>query len=127
MDEVLLLFSLVGPFLVWPIEYYLPYSFIVEELFKLLLVYFFAKKTAKPFVMSGIVFALTETVFYTFNVNAFGSLSIMPVRFISTSILHSTTFAIIYYANKIDRKLIVIGFFIAVLIHFLYNRLIPTY
>ena len=127
MDTTVILYSLFGPFLLWPVEYLLPYPYIVEELFKFILVYFFAKKSVKPFIFSGIAFALTETVFYSFNVNAYGSVGLLLTRFCLTTLLHTLTFVVIYYSGRADKKFIVIGFIAAILIHYLYNLYIPIY
>lgn len=127
MDLNLVLYSVFGPFLVWGVEYFLPYPYIIEELFKTILVYFFPQKSFKTYIYAGISFALTETVLYSFNVNAFGSIGLLFTRLLSTSLLHSFTFLIIYWSTKKDRRLIVVGFVISVLIHFLYNKYIPAY
>lgn len=127
MDQFLVLYSLFGPFLVWPLEYYFPYPYVVEELFKSILVFCFTRKSTSSFILAGIAFALTETVFYSFNINALGNIGLLFTRFILTSILHSLTFLVIYWFTKIDRKLIIGGFILAVLIHYTYNKYIPIY
>jgi hypothetical protein len=127
MDPAVILYSLFGPFLVWPLEYFLPYPYIIEELFKSVLVLFFAKKSAKSFIFAGIAFALTETVFYSFNINAYGSVGLLFTRFILTACLHSLTFLIIFWFAKKSKGLIVFGFIVSALIHYLYNRYIPAY
>jgi hypothetical protein len=126
MDPQVILYSLFGPFLLWPVEYFFPYPYIVEELFKCLVVWF-GSKSAKSFIFAGVVFAFTETVFYVLNVNARGSLVLMLVRFISTSLLHSTTFLIIYLSAKRNKKYIAVGFIVSALIHYLYNLYVPGY
>lgn len=125
MDPFVILYSLFGPFLVWPIEYILPYPYIVEEFFKLLVVKFTNGNT-KSYILAGVLFALTETVFYSFNINLFGNLSLFFVRFTATSLLHATTFLIIFKLSKKENGLI-LGFLVSVLIHYLYNRYIPMY
>lgn len=120
MDPFAILISLLGPFLVWPIEYLLPYPYIVEELFKCVVVWFGPKK-ASIYIYAGMAFALTETVFYAININMAGANGLMVKRFVITSILHSSTFLLIYFANKKSRKLLPIGFLAAATIHFLYN------
>jgi hypothetical protein len=126
MDPSTVLYSLFGPFLVWPIEYFLPYPFIIEELFKVLVVWFGPRK-AKVYLLAGILFATTETVLYTINVNITGTVTYMFLRFASTSILHSTTFLIIYYFTRQNKKLIIFGFIISALFHYLYNNFIPSF
>jgi len=71
MDPLVILYSLVGPFLLWPLEYFLPYPYIIEELFKVFVVKF-TNSNAKSYILAGILFALTETILYSFNINLFG-------------------------------------------------------
>lgn len=126
MDPFWIIYSLFGPFLLWPVEYYLPYPYIIEELFKAVVVWFGPKK-ASAYILAGTLFALTETVLYSINVNITTSLGFMFVRFALTSVLHSITFLIIYWFAKRNKKLIVVGFILAALIHFLYNQYAPVY
>lgn len=124
MDLTIVLYALIGPFLVWPVEYFLPYPFIVEELFKTILVYFIPQKSYKPILLSGIGFAISETVLYTLMINSSGNVSLLFTRLLTTSILHSVTFITIYLFGKKNKWLLTVGFIIAVLIHYLYNRYI---
>ena len=118
-----ILYSIFGPFLVWPIEYFFPYPYIIEELFKCVVVWF-GEKRALIYVYAGLAFAFTETVFYVLNINKSGSLGFMALRFISGSLLHSSTFFIIYLTNKKSKKLIPVGFLVSATIHYFYNLFI---
>lgn len=120
------LYSVFGPFLVWPIEYFLPYPYIIEELFKCVVVWF-GEKNAKTYIYAGLAFAFTETVLYSIGINAFGRISYIAVRLITSGILHTVTFLIIYFSAKKDKRFISTGFLTAALIHYLYNIYIPTY
>ena len=115
-----ILYSVFGPFLVWPIEYFFPYPYIVEELFKSFVVWFGDKK-ALTYVYAGLAFAATETVFYAVNINLSGSLSLMAVRFVTSGLLHSLTFLVIFFVYRKNKNLIPLGFLFATLIHYLYN------
>jgi hypothetical protein len=126
MDPYLVLLALFGPFLVWPVEHFLPYPYIIEELFKVFVV-LQGGKGYKGYITAGVLFALTETVLYTINVNTTGTLGFMITRFISTSLLHTITFLIIYWFGSKSKKLIVVGFIFSALIHFLYNKYIPAF
>src|SRR3989344_3576571 len=99
MDPLVILYSLVGPFLVWPLEYFLPYPYVIEELFKVVVVKF-TKSNFKSYILAGIAFALTETILYSFNINLFGRISLFFIRFIATSLLHSVTFLIIFKLSQ---------------------------
>jgi hypothetical protein len=120
MDPQTVLFSVFGPFLVWPLEYLFPYPFIVEEIFKAIVVWF-GPKNIKAYIVAGILFALSETILYVFNINASGNTQLMLIRFVTTSLLHSGTFALIYLSSRSNKKLIFLGLTASILIHYLYN------
>jgi RsiW-degrading membrane proteinase PrsW (M82 family) len=126
IDAPVILCSLFGPFLVWPIEYFLPYPYIVEELFKAAVVWFGPKK-ALPYAVAGVAFAFTETVLYTLNINLTGSFVFMLARFVSSALIHTLTFLIIFLSTKIDRRFIAVGFIVAVALHYVYNLYIPNF
>lgn len=115
-----ILYSLVGPFLVWPVEFLFPYPYIVEELFKVFVVWF-GPKDYKVYLLGGFLFAFTETVFYTMNTG------FSLTRLFATSLLHSLTFLVIYWFASKNKGFIVVGLIFAMLIHFLYNLYIPLY
>jgi hypothetical protein len=127
MDLPVYLYSFFGPFLVWPLEYLLPFPFIIEELFKGVLVYIFHKQSAGTFFLCGITFALTETFLYSINIFSYGSFAMFAERLVLTSALHSATFLIIYGFTKIDRRLLIVGLAVAMVIHFFYNSIAPTF
>ena len=108
------LYSFLGPFLVWPLEIFSPYPYLVEEIFKASVVWF-GPKNLKLYFVSGIAFAFSETVLYTMN--SYFS----PTRLLITSLLHSTTFLIIYISTIKDRRLIFIGLIISIFVHYVYN------
>lgn len=129
------LFGLFGPFLVWPLELFFPYPHIVEEIFKFIVVYYFLKskpdfKTGfKTVALAGILFAASETVFYSLKANLGGVQDILITRFIFTSLLHTITFAVIFIfgsspSPKRKNVGLVLGLLTAILIHYLYNSYI---
>ncbi len=124
------LYSLFAPFLLWPIEYLFPYPYVVEELAKTVIVFFALKSKAslstyyRTFIIAGVLFAFSETVLYMININLFGRVSLIFIRFFSTSILHSLTFIIIAAFGLKNKRLIGVGFVLSALIHYLYNLLV---
>lgn len=126
MDITAVLIGLFGPFLVWPLEKFLPYPHIIEELFKVAVVYFILKSKPtfkdglKSAIFAGISFAATETALYSLNINAYGSISLLFTRFFTTSLLHCLTFAVIYLSGRRNWGLL-LGFAAAILIHYFYN------
>lgn len=122
MDPFAIITSLFGPFLLWPLEYLFPYPYILEEVAKAFIILGTAERSKseyKTYFVCGILFALTETVLYSININLFGRLSLLFVRLATSSALHSLTFLIIYWFYR--RKMIIPGILLAGLIHFLYN------
>lgn len=120
------LMALMAPFLVWPIEFYLPYPYIIEELVKVIFVLFIIKesKISKQIQLGliiGVLFALSETVFYLFNFFQQTSLLPLILRLFLTSILHSLTIMVILISTFVNKKLLVFGLLFAILIHYLYN------
>lgn len=127
MDSFIYVYSLFGPFLIWPVELFLPYPYIIEELFKAFVVYFNRSLRIGTFVIAGLLFAVTETVLYSININILGSVNFMILRFISSTLLHSTTFVVIYLFAKRSKRLVSIGFLVSMTIHFFYNSFIPSF
>lgn len=112
------LLALVAPFLLWPVELYLPYPYILEELVKAGLVWLVVrdKHHRSQLLMAiavGAAFAFSESILYVFNFN--------PWRVVLAPLLHISTTLIIYLAYKVNHKLLFLGVFLAGLIHFLYN------
>lgn len=123
------LFAVIGPLLLWPIELFLQYPHIIEELFKFALVIAILKTVDKKIsavklaVVVGVLFALTETVLYTFNIALVGQPQDLLLRFILTSVLHAGTCVLMLLLALYSRWLLFIGLFIAILLHFAFNSL----
>ena len=113
-SNLLPLFAAIAPFLIWPIEFVLPYPHIIEELVKAILVWW-GKPTAKTALLSGAVFALSEAVFYLFNSPT--ALS----RLVYTVPLHASTFLIL---SLFPRRFFPLALIAAILLHWAYNLFI---
>ncbi len=125
-NVLLPLMALMAPFLVWPIEFFLPYPHIIEELVKAMFALFIIKEPNKSkqillALIVGTLFALSETVFYFFNFFQLASPLSLIFRFLLTSTLHSLTIVIIILSTFINKKLIFFGLLFAILVHYLYN------
>jgi len=122
------LIAAIGPFFLWPIELVFPYPFLVEELFKLVLIYIVIDKLRKDSLIlifgSSLLFTLSESILYIFNFAMVGSSSSFFTRLLLTLILHTITFLVMYAAGRISIKLLPFGFILAALIHYLYNQFI---
>lgn len=142
MNSLLLLplLAAISPFFLLLIEIIFPYPHIVEELAKALIILVAryegwkthegaSQKEIQIIILSGILFALSETVLYLFNIYLVGDLSLLLLRLILTAFLHVLTFLIIFILMKKSFVLAVLGVLIAILIHFAFNigiRLIQT-
>ena|ERR1035437_300449 len=131
--SLVLLFSLVAPLPLLIIEKFLPYSFIIEELLSLIFVFILlgvqkdTKRNVLPFViLSGLLFTISEDIFYLVNIFAVSQnvLLVFFQRLFLTGILHIGTILIIYLFARKKRNWWLIGFIIAVLIHFFFNYLV---
>jgi len=123
------LFSLFLPFLVWPVEYFFPYPFIVEEIAKGALIYFVATSREKinkikMVAAIGVLFAFSETVLYLFNIYLVGNISTLLQRLMLTTSLHVVTSLIIYLPAMKNKKFIVLGVILAGLLHYFFNLLV---
>jgi RsiW-degrading membrane proteinase PrsW (M82 family) len=131
MNPIVILPALFGPFLLWPIEYLLPYPYVVEELFKTVVVLVSINQKTSPakffgtFALAGIGFALTETVFYAIDVGTLGAPALFITRLGVTGILHSVTFLVIAFFGRIGKKFLPVGFLLAMAIHYFYNLNVP--
>lgn len=129
MNTLPLLFSLFAPFAVWPIEKIFPYPYIIEEIGKAVIVFFGSKDLSikdgiKQYILCGFLFSLTETVFYSTNIGLSGQLNLYLIRIVTTTILHSATFTLLFLTYKKNAKLMPAGLFAAGILHFLYNLFI---
>src|SRR4030042_2089832 len=120
------LFSLFLPFLVWPVEYFFPSPFIVEEIAKGVLIYFVATSREKidkikMVAAIGVLFAFSETVLYLFNIYLVGNISTLLQRLMLTTSLHVITSLIIYLPAIRNKKYIVLGVVLAGVLHYFFN------
>lgn len=105
--------ALIFPFFILLIENFLPYPYVVEELFK----FFLAKKadSTKAAIILGLLFSISEAIFYVMNPNS------SPVRFFIVTPMHVTTILVMQYFTKI--KLWPVGLVLAMLLHYLFNSI----
>lgn len=129
MTEFLIpLIASFAPFFLWIIQQVLPYPELLEEITILLLTYPLLKiknsSTAYALALaSGFLFATTESVLYLFNIAAVGSFETFIFRILITSALHIFSFLIMLFFGRIQSKLIIVGLFISLGIHLIYNFL----
>lgn len=112
------LFSLMGPYFLLIVEKFLPYPYIVEELYK-----FFLAKSAdstKTAIILGLLFSISESIFYLFNLTYFQNPNLFLSRFLLVTPMHITTILVMQYFTKRGR-LWPFGLASGILIHYLFN------
>lgn len=129
MPTLIPLIAAITPFVVWPIELFLPYPYIIEEVVKASLVLFVINLPDKSVQLklvlaSAVTFTLSETVLYSLNIAQVGDLSTLLTRFTLTAILHSLTMLIILISSFKSKWFILVGVMVAMLIHYLFNQLL---
>lgn len=126
------MFGAIGPFLIWPIEFFLPYPYIFEEIYKAIFVYLLMslpgfKIKIKLAVIFALLFAISETVFYFFNILVEGEYQTAFLRLAMTAPMHILTTLIILLSSLKDKRFIVGGILMAGIIHYLYNEVIRLF
>lgn len=133
------LFAAILPFILWPIEIFLPYPHIIEEVAKASLVFLLRSDTLqvhnadtyryqlKIIIISGFLFALSESVLYLLNIYLVGDLNLFILRLILTIFLHLITLWIIFILSIKSIKLIIPGILIAILIHYAFNLFLASF
>lgn len=124
------LFAAIAPFIVWPIELFFPYPYIVEEVFKAVLIYYILKSQTdgaikvQLTISVGFLFAFSETVFYIWNLFLVGNASLLFQRLLITTPLHIFTCLLILLPALYNKKLIALGLLLAIITHYFFNILI---
>ena len=132
MERFVIVFSSFAlPLVCYLIEMVFPRPEIVEELLKLGLILLlankinFAKRKYEYILTLGLVFALTELIFYSINFYIAGDINLAFIRFFITSSLHLTTFFLLVKGVLRKNEAIILGSLaLSVIIHFLYNYLL---
>ncbi|MEK7634006.1 MAG: hypothetical protein AAB437_04140 [Patescibacteria group bacterium] len=122
------LLALILPLILIPVEKILPYPYIIEELVKLVLVLAIYQKEKQLnrslsffVLLSGLLFTLSESIFYLINIFALGDLTMIPKRFFFTGILHISTLMTIYLFGKKNNIGLLISLLLSISIHYYYN------
>jgi hypothetical protein len=120
------LLALISPLILIPIEKFFPYPYIAEELIKVIFVLLILKITDNAFqiklvIFFGLLFSLSESIFYLPNFDTQHFLFPFLGRFLLTSSLHIFTIFVILIPAKIKRWFILFSVPLAMLAHYLYN------
>jgi hypothetical protein len=123
--QELLIVALISPLLLIPIEGVLPYPFIIEELFKYILLLGINKKKQRRLVESvlvGFLFNLTETFLYIPSIINSGKISVLWGRLFYTGLMHGMTCALMYFGIKKNKYFGLATLLLAMLFHFGFNQ-----
>jgi hypothetical protein len=122
------LIASIVPFILWPIELFLPFPYIIEEIAKMLLILpllgLNTRSKIKMALIIGLIFAISEGVLYIFNIYLVGNVGTLLERYLLTIPLHAVTSLVILLPTLIDKRLIVVGLVIAIIIHYFFNLLV---
>ena len=129
MNILVLLFALIAPLALWPIEIFFPYPHVAEELTKAMIVFFVLQspKTSQKIYLAlliGFLFGLSENFLYLFTASdAYSHI----LRFMVTMPLHIITALIILLPTLIHKRLIFLGIILASFIHYFFNLYISSW
>src|SRR3989344_9222617 len=116
------LFAAMTPFLLWPVELLLPFPYIIEEIAKAILISSILLLTRstqiRMAIIIGVLFAISESVLYLFNIYLVGDIKTLLLRLLLTIPLHVITTLVILIFAMATRKLLFLGLIIAMAIHF---------
>lgn len=127
MEIVAIALAAAAPFILWPIEMLAPYPYILEEVFKLALVLVILNRPGATFkkisigAASGVLFALSESFLYFLNIFQAGQPSLLVQRLILTIPLHVATIMLMILPALKKKKLVLVGFLLAVALHYFFN------
>jgi len=139
----LIITGLVLPLFLIPLEKFLPYPEILEEISKAVVVLFLIlgfsslKQKIEAGVLFGFLFGISESFFYLTNIFQVGDFNIFWQRFLYTVPMHIITVLIILFFGVLGKKIIprpkilawgFIGFglAIAIILHSLFNIIVAS-
>jgi len=125
--------GLILPLFLIPLIKFTGFSEIIEEIAKALVILFIILKlpsnNARIFagVGFGLLFGLSESMFYLNNIFQLDDFSIFVQRFLWTVPMHIITVLVMVSAGLMKRWFLVFGFIIAVILHLVFNSLITNF
>lgn len=124
---IIVLFGAILPLLLWPIETFLPYPAVIEELAKAVLVYWILTSVAgkraqiQTTILAGAAFAFSESMLYLFNILLVGTAWTFFLRLLLTIPLNIITMLVMLLLGLWKRWLLVLGLLAAMLLHYVFN------
>jgi RsiW-degrading membrane proteinase PrsW (M82 family) len=125
---ILILVTLFLPFILIAVEKnLLPYPAFVEEIVKALVIYFFIfnfsslKQKILAALLFGLLFGLSENIFYLVNIIDSENLALLWQRFLYTMPMHVITVLVMLFAGLKKEWIFCLGLLAAIIIHLLFN------
>jgi RsiW-degrading membrane proteinase PrsW (M82 family) len=124
--------GLVLPFFLASLASTIKYSELIEELckaFSLIAISFWADKKQMPYlgIVLGFLFGISESFLYLGNYIFAQSINYFFARLMLTVPMHAFSAFIMGWFLSINKKCIVIGFIIAVMVHVAFNLYVPYF
>lgn len=122
--------GLVLPAVLIPTVKFFGHTEIIEEVAKALIVLFLILKlpTNKTKIIYGLffglLFGLSESIFYLNNIFQFGDFSVFLQRILWTVPMHIITVLVMVFSGLTAKRFLIFGFIGAVILHMLFNSLI---
>lgn len=129
---IVLLTGLCSPIVLIFLIHFIGNSELIEEIFKALFVLFVVSGITglKRFYYAGlfaVIFTVSESVLYLNTILQIGNLDLFVERIILTAPMHILTTLIIVLFSFGNKKKIVIGFILALILHLSFNHGIELY
>jgi hypothetical protein len=124
---ILPILAIIFPLVLLPVEAVFPYPYIIEELFKTLLVLMILKISGKTLqikiaTLLGFFFSASENIFYLSSPFLYASPIVFIERFFLVSSLHIFTILFILILTQKNRLFLFPAILLAMLAHYLYNQ-----
>ncbi len=122
--------GLVLPAVLIPTVKFFGHTEIIEEVAKALIVLFLILKlpTNKTKIIYGLffglLFGLSESIFYLNNIFQFGDFNVFWQRILWTVPMHIITVLVMVFSGLTAKRFLIFGFIGAVILHMLFNSLI---
>ena len=122
--------GLVLPAVLIPTVKFFGHTEIIEEVAKALIVLFLILKlpTNKTKIIYGLffglLFGLSESIFYLNNIFQFGDFNVFWQRILWTVPMHIITVLVMVFSGLTAKRFLIFGFIGAVILHILFNSLI---
>ncbi|MFH0779236.1 MAG: hypothetical protein V1928_00070 [Parcubacteria group bacterium] len=124
---LLVVFALILPVVILPIVKLFGYSEIIEEIARTIMVFFLILKLPSQkaqivgAVVFGLLFGVSENMFYLNNFFQLGNFAVFWQRFLWTVPMHVIATLVILFSCLAGRKWIALGFVEAAILHLMFN------